>query len=118
MAVHVALGETMLSRPQQLLERLMPVDHRLAVHFHNDMADDRGSHALVGEAKMNVRLVAGIELKDRPHRRPHLLALHVGGISGNTQSTESDKGRDDCVISAGATRLLVVRHKPTLVLSR
>ncbi len=66
---------------------------------------------------MNGR-IAAIEFEDGPHRGTHLLALHVGGISGNTQSTESDKGRDDCVISAGATRLLVIRHETTLVLSR
>jgi hypothetical protein len=79
------------------------------------VADDRGSHTLVGEAEMNVRLVAGIEFEDRPHRRPHLLALHVSGVSGDTQSTEPDKGRDDCVISAGATRLRLFRHDADLI---
>ena len=68
---------------------------------------------------MNVRLVAGIEFEDRPHRRAHLLALHVSGISGDTQSARAQtEGCDDCVISAGATtRFLVVRHATTLVLS-
>jgi hypothetical protein len=47
-----------------------------------------------------------------------LLALHVGGVSGNTQSAESDKGRDDCVISAGATRLRLFRHGPTIFAGR
>src|SRR4029077_2144193 len=118
MAAHVALGKAMLARPQQFLERLMPVDHRLVIHFHNYMADDRGAHALVGEGEMNIRLVAGIEFEDRPHRRAHLLSLHVSGISGDTQSTEPNKGGDDCVIWASACLFWVFRHDPTLVLSR
>ena len=76
-----------------------------------------GPTPLVGEGKVNGR-IAAIEFEDGPHRGTHLLALHVGDISGNTQSTEPDEGRDDCVISAGATRLLVIRHETTLVLLR
>ena len=64
---------------------------------------------------MNVRFVAGIEFEDGPHRGTDLLALHVGGVSGNTQSTEPDKGRDNCVISAGATRLRLFRHDADLI---
>lgn len=64
---------------------------------------------------MNVGRIAAVEFKDGPHRRTHLLALHVGGVSGNTQSTESDKGCDDCVISAGATRLRLFRHDADLI---
>ena len=82
------------------------------------MPDNRRSDPFVGQGKVNVGRIAAVEFEDGPDRRAHLLALHVSGISGNAQSTESDKGRDDCVISAGATRLLVVRHEPTLVLSR
>jgi hypothetical protein len=67
---------------------------------------------------MNVRLVAGLEFEDGPHRGTHLLGLHVSGVTGHTQSAESDKGRNDCVIPAGATRFLAVRHETTLVLSR
>jgi hypothetical protein len=67
---------------------------------------------------VNVGRIAAVEFEDRPYHRAHLLPLHVSGISGDTQSTESNKGCDDCVISAGATRFLVVRHEPTLVLSR
>src|SRR5258705_6475771 len=105
----------MLARPQQLLECLMPVDHRLAIDFHNDMPDNRRSDSFVSEGKVNVGRIAAVEFKDGPHRGTHLLALHVGGISGNTQSTESDKGRDDCVISAGATRLRLFRHDADLI---
>jgi len=104
-------------RPQYSPECLFPIPHQLAIHFYNDMPDNRRSDRLVGEGKVNGR-IAAIEFEDGPHRGTHLLALHVGGISGNTQSTEPDEGRDDCVISAGATRLLVIRHETTLVLSR
>jgi len=97
-------------RPQYSPECLFPIPHRLAIHFYNDMPDNRRSDPLVGEGKVNGR-IAAIEFEDGPHRGTHLLALHVGDISGNTQSTEPDEGRDDCVISAGATRLLVIRHE-------
>ena len=97
-------------RPQYSPECLFPIPHRLAIHFYNDMPDNRRSDPLVGEGKVNGR-IAAIEFEDGPHRGTHLLALHVGGISGNTQSTEPDEGRDDCVISAGATRLLVIRRE-------
>jgi hypothetical protein len=74
------------------------------------MADDGGAHTLVGQREMNVRMVAVTEFQDRPHRRTYLLALHVGGVTRNTQSQESYKGRNDCVVSAGATRLRLFRH--------
>ena len=64
---------------------------------------------------MNVGRIAGIEFQDGPNRCAHLLALHVGGISGNTQSADSHKGCDDCVISAGATRLRLFRHGGDLI---
>jgi hypothetical protein len=59
---------------------------------------------------VNVGRIAAVEFKNGPHRRTYLLALHVGGVSGNTQSAEPDKRRDDCIISAGAARLLLFRH--------
>ena len=59
---------------------------------------------------MNVGRVAAVEFENGPYCRTHLLALHIGGITGHTQSAESDKGRDDCVVSTGATRLFFVRH--------
>jgi len=73
------------------------------------MLNDRWSDAFVGESKLN-RPIAAVEFEDGPHRGTDLLALHVGGISGNTQSAEPDKGRDHCVISAGATRFRPFRH--------
>jgi len=73
-----------------------------------------GPIPLFGEGKVNGR-IAAVEFEDGPHRGTHLLALHVGGVSGNTQSTEPDKGRDDCVISARATRLRLFRHGADLI---
>src|SRR5437763_15478783 len=73
------------------------------------MLDDRWSAAFVGEGKMN-RPIAAVEFEDGPDRCAHLLALHVSGVTRNTQSQESNKGRNDCVISAGATRLVLLRH--------
>src|SRR5438034_8135959 len=78
------------------------------------MPDNRRSDSFVGEDKLNGP-IAAVEFEDGPHRSTHLLALHVGGISGNTQSAESDQGRDDCVISAGATRLRLFRHGADLI---
>ena len=100
----------MLPRSQYSLERLLPIPDRLPIHPYNDMPDNRRSDSFVSEGKVNVGRIAGVEFQDRPHRGAHLLALHVGGITGHTQSAESNKSCDHCVISAGATRLLVVRH--------
>ena len=100
----------MPTRSEQYLQRFPPILHRLAIYLYNDMPDYRRTDPFVGEGKVNVGRIAAVEIEDWPHRRPHLLALHVGGISGNTQSADSHKGRDDCVISAGATRLRLFRH--------
>src|SRR5512133_3042342 len=104
----------MLARSQYSLECLLPIPHRLAIHLYNDMPDNRRSDSFVGEDKVNGR-IAAVEFEDGPHRRTHLLALDVGGVSGNTQSTESDKSRDDRIISAGATRLRLFRHGADLI---
>ena len=117
MTAHVALRTQMLPRSQYSLECLLPIPHRLAIHPYNDMADNRRSDPFVGKGKVNVGRIAAVEFEDGPHRGTHLLALHVSGITGHTQSAKSHEGRDHCVISAGATRFLVVRHEPTLVLS-
>jgi hypothetical protein len=66
---------------------------------------------------VNVGRIAAVEFEDGPHRDMHLLALHVGGITGNTQSADSHEGRDHCVIPAGTGDCLFVRHEPMLVLS-
>jgi len=82
----------MVSGPKNFFEHLGPILHRLIIHLHADMLNDRWSDAFVGESKLN-RPIAAVEFEDGPHRCTDLLALHVGGISGNTQSAESDKGR-------------------------
>ena len=56
--------------------------------------NDRWTDAFVSQGKVNIRPVAAVEFEDGPYRRAHLLALHVGGVTGNTQSQESNKGRD------------------------
>ena len=118
MTTHVALRTQMLPRSQYSPECLLPIPHRLAIHPYNDMPDNRRPDPFVGEGKVNVGRIAAVEFEDGPHRGTHLLALHVGGVTGHAQSANSHEGRDDRVISACATRLLVVPHKPTLVLSR
>ena len=67
-------------------ERFDPVNHRLAIHLHNDMADDRGAHALVGQDEVMSDVCCYL-IQDRPHR-PHLLTLHVSGITGYSQGAE------------------------------
>jgi hypothetical protein len=109
-ATHVALRTQMLPRSQYFLECLSPIPHRLAIHLYNDMSDNRWSDPFVGEGKVNVGRIAAVEFEDWSHSRAHLLALHIGGVTGDTQSQKPDKGRDDCVISACATRLRLFRH--------
>ncbi len=106
---HVALLTRMVSRPKNLLEHVSPILHWLIIHSHNDMFNDRWSDAFVGQRETNGP-VAPIEFEDGPDRSAHLLASHVSGVTGNTQSTESDKRRDDCVISTGPARRLLLRH--------
>ena len=117
-SAHVALGITGFPGPDQFPECFNPVNHRLAINLHNDMADDGGAHTLVGQREMNVRMVAVTEFQDRPHRPAHLLALHIGGVTGNTQGEESHQGRDHRVVSAGAARCLLFRHEVDLIAGR
>jgi hypothetical protein len=70
-----------------------------------------GPTPLIRQSKMNVGRIAAVELKDWPDRGPHLLALHVGGVTGNTQGAEPNKRRDDRVISAGHSRRSFLRHR-------
>ena len=113
-AAHVAFGTQLLAGSKDFVECLLPVPHRLAIHLYNDMPDNRRSNSLVGEGKVNVWSIAAVEFEDWPHRRAHLLALHVRGVTRNTQGEESNKGRDDRVVSAGAALLLLVRHGPII----
>jgi hypothetical protein len=106
---HVGLRARMISGSKNFLEHLGPSLHRLIIHLHDDVLNDRWSNAFVAEAKPN-RPVAVIELQNRPNRSTHLLALRVSGVTGNEQRTESDKGRDDRVISTGAARRLFLRR--------
>src|SRR5439155_4085582 len=109
-AAHVAFGTQMLAGSKDFLESLLPVPHRLIIHLYYDVADNRRSDPFVSKRKMNVGRIAAVELEDWPNRRAHLLALHVGGVSRNTHSQESNKGCDDCFVSAGGARLLFLRH--------
>jgi len=51
------------------------------------MLNDGRSDAFVSQGELN-RPIAGIEFEDGPDRDAYLLAQHVSGITGNTQSTE------------------------------
>ena len=99
----------MISRFKNSIEHLVPILHRLIIHFHEDMLDDRRPHALVREGKSNGP-IAAIELENRPDRSAHLLALDVSRVTGDAQRTEPDKSRDDCFVSAGPARRLFLRH--------
>ena len=100
----------MLPRSQYFLEDLVPILRRLPIYLYYDMPDQRWTDTFVSKRKMNVRRVTAVEFEDRPYRGAHLLTLHVGGITRNAQSQESNKGCDDGVVSAGAARLLLLRH--------
>ena len=106
---HVALLTRMISGPKNFFEHLGPILHGLIVHLQDHMFNDRWSDAFVCEDKMNGP-IAAVEFEDGPDRCAHLLALHVGGVTRNTQSQESNKGRNHCVVSAGAARLPLFRH--------
>src|SRR5436309_11127339 len=96
----------MLPRSGQLVEHLIPILHWLAIQFHNHMPYNRRADSFVRNGKVNVGTVAAVELQDWPYRRTHLLTLHVGGVTGNTESQESNKRRDDRVIPTGAAPLV------------
>src|SRR6266516_3233178 len=85
MTIHIALRTQMLPRSQYFLECLLPIPHRLAIYPYNDMPDNRRSDTFVGERKVNVGRIAAVEFEDWPHRRAHLLALHVGSVTRNAQ---------------------------------
>src|SRR5262249_39321666 len=82
---HVALFARMVPRPKSSFEHVGPIFHRLIIHLQDDMLNDCWSDAFVGESKSN-RAIAAVEFEDWPYRRTHLLALHVGGVTGNTHS--------------------------------
>jgi len=108
--VHVALGTVMFPRSKQYVERFVPVPDRLIVHLYDDVLNVRRTDPLIRQREMNVGRVAAVELKDWPDRRPHLLALHVGGVTGNAKREQSNNGRDHYVVSAGTAGCLLLRH--------
>ena len=108
MTFHVALLTRMFARSKNFFQHLSPIPYWLIIHSYNHITNDRRSDAFVGEGELNWPIAAA-ELEDRPHRRAHLLALHVSGVTGNTQSQESDKRSDDYVISNSRARRLL-RH--------
>src|SRR5207249_5627006 len=105
---HVALLTRMFASSKNYFQHLSPIPYWLIIHSYNHITNDRRADAFVGERELNWPIAAA-ELEDRPHRRAHLLALHVSGVTGNTQSQESDKRSDDYVISNGATEFLPLR---------
>src|SRR5262249_48704318 len=115
MVTHVAFGRVMLARSHQFIEGLLPILHRLVVYSNDHILYDRRARPLVGESEVNIRRIATIELKNRPNRRAHLLALHVGSVSGNTQRQETNESRDDRSISAGRRLRFLFRHGAELI---
>src|SRR6476660_7215923 len=115
MTTHVALRTQMLPRSQYSLERLLPIPDRLPIHPYNDLPDNCWSNPFVSEGKVNVGRIAAVEFKNRPHRRAHLLALHVSGVTGHTQSAKPDQCCDHRVVSARAARRPLLRHEADLI---
>jgi hypothetical protein len=76
----------MLTRSEQFLHRFTPIFYRLIIHFYYYMPNQRRTDTFVSKRKMNVGRVAAVELEDWPDRRAHLLALHVGSVTGDTHS--------------------------------
>jgi len=109
MTAHVALLTQVFSRPKHLFQHFIPILHRLAVDLHDHVVYNRRPDTFVGQRELN-RAVAGIELKDGPHRGAYLLALDPSCVTGNTQSQKPNNGRDHYVVSAGAARLLFLPH--------
>ena len=92
MTAHVARLTRMVSGPKNFFEHLDPILHRLIIHLQDHMLNDRWSDAFVGQGKMN-RPIAAVELEDRPDRSAHLLALHVSGVTRNTQARIQQKSQ-------------------------
>jgi hypothetical protein len=99
----------MIPRPKNFFEHLGPILHGLIIHLQDHMLNDRWSDAFVCEGKVN-RPIAAVEFEDGPDRRAHLLALHVGGVTGNTHSHAPNEGRDDRFLSGCRPGLLLLRH--------
>ena len=94
--------------------RCLPILYGAIVDLYNDMFNDRRPDPLVRQGEINVRRVAAIEFEDWPYRRPHLLPLHVGSITGNKQSADSDECRNQCAVSAYTVCRLFFRHEGIL----
>src|SRR4030095_11615921 len=82
---HVALLARMVSGSKNFFEHLGPIPYRLTIHLQNDMLNNCWSDAFVGEGKSN-GTIAAIEFENWPDGRPHLLPLHVSGVTGNAHS--------------------------------
>ena len=100
----------MLSGSEYFPERLPPILHRLVIYIHNDVPDNGRTNPFVSQAEMNVGRIAAAEFENWPDRRPHLLTLDVSRITRHAQSAQPDKGRNDCVVSAGTTSFPLFRH--------
>jgi len=107
---HVALRKQMLARSEHFTKGFLPIPNRLAIYIDDDVPDNGRTNPFVSQAEMNVGRIAAAEFENRPDRRTHLLMLDVSRITGHAQSTEPDKGRNNCVVSAGATCFLFFRH--------
>jgi len=83
MVANVMLGSVMLAGSPQFLEYLPPIPHRLAIHLNDHISYDRWTYSFIGESEMNVGRITRIELEDWPNGGAHLLALHIGGVTGN-----------------------------------
>ena len=100
----------MLPRSEYFLEHVIPIPHRLTIHFYDDISDNRRANSFVRKGKVNVRRVAAVEFEDGPDRGAHLLALHISGVPGNEECADSDKRRNDRVIAENSACFLLLCH--------
>ena len=106
MVVHVGLGEFVGLRAKQFLQHIPPLPHGLSIDCHYDVANDRRSNPFVIQVEADVRVVARAVFEDRPDGGADLLALDVGGVTGNEERGNADERGDDGFVSNLAPGLI------------
>jgi hypothetical protein len=70
MTSYIALGKVVLPRPDEFVERLIPILYRLSVHSHNDVPDDCRADSFVSNGKVNVWPVVSFSSGTAPSVSP------------------------------------------------
>ena len=101
---HIALFTRMVSGAKNFFEHLGPILHRLIIHVEDDVLMIAGPTPLLARANRIGQLLLS-NSRTGQTRRAHLLALHVGSVTGNTHSEQCNEGCDDRFVSGGRARL-------------